>query len=131
MPVLNISAAILCQKAHALPEYKEDITPYLQGVLAHDLKVIEDLALTVAGKQKEISMPLVGLDILQYLRYARYPEGEIVMPHHALNAVTRAFFDEVYAAKCWLTHFCIAPGLEAAIFDPKGPQRLRLHWARS
>lgn len=131
MPLLNISAAILRQKAQALPEYKEDITPYLQGVLAHDLKVIEDLALTVADKQKEVSMPLRDLDILQYLRYARYPDGESVMPHHALNAVTKAFFDEMYAAGYWLTHFCIAPGFETAIFDPKGPQRLRLHWARS
>jgi hypothetical protein len=130
MPLLNISATILSQKAHALPEYKEDITPYLQGVLAHDLKIIEDLAHTVADKQKEISMPLLGLDILQYLRYARYPEGEIVLPHHALNAVTKAFFDEVYATNCWLTRFSIAPELEGAIFDPKGPQRLRLHWAR-
>jgi hypothetical protein len=124
---------LVAQDAHDLhvmasetPDYGHAITDFqTQSLIAGLQEILVDAA-RVASTQKEFSMPLAPYEILGFLRYSRQPEGRPVLPAHALNAVTREFFDQLYAKHYGLTQFYV--GEERAIFTPTGPQRLRLHW---
>jgi hypothetical protein len=103
-----------------------DMTEFQKQSLISGLEIILEEAKRVASAQRELSMPLGAFEIIGFLRYTRQPSGHRVLPFHALNAVTREFFDQLYAMHYGLTQFYV--GEEQAIFSPAGPQRLRLHW---